>query len=176
MSKKLREQSSLLPSISEVSDTLEARNAPLPYVSSAKRPLFESGRIYSITAVTHRRQPWFHDFFVGRLVIDELRLAEEQGLANSLCWVVMPDHFHWLLQLRQCDLERLLQQVKSRSAKAINQRLQRSGKIWQSGYHDRTLRREEDIRDIARYIVANPLRAGLVKQLANYPLWDAVFL
>ncbi len=73
-------------------------------------------------------------------------------------------------------MERLLQQVKSRSAKAINQRLQRSGKIWQSGYHDRTLRREEDIRDIARYIVANPLRAGLVKQLANYPLWDAVFL
>ena len=76
----------------------------------------ESGRIFSITAVTHCRQPWFHDFFVGRLLIDELRLAEEQDLATSLCWVVMPDHFHWLLQLGQCDLEKLLQQVKSRSA------------------------------------------------------------
>jgi len=136
----------------------------------------ESGRIYSITAVTHCRQPWFHDFFVGRLLIDELRLAEEQDLATSLCWVVMPDHFHWLLQLGQCDLEKLLQQVKSRSAKAINQRLQRSGKVWQSGYHDRALRREDDVRDIARYIIANPLRSGLVTQLANYPLWDAVFL
>lgn len=136
----------------------------------------ESGRIYSITAVTHWRQPLFHDFFVARRLVDELRLAEEQDLATSLCWVVMPDHFHWLLQLGQCDLGRLLQRVKSRSAKTINQCLQRSGRVWQSGYHDRALRREDDIRDIARYIVANPLRAGLVKQLGNYPLWDAVFL
>jgi putative transposase len=42
----------------------------------------------------------------------------------------MPDHFHWLLQLGQGDLGGLLQQVKSRSAKAINRHLQRSGKVW----------------------------------------------
>ena len=78
----------------------------------------EPGRIYAITAVTHCRKALFHDFFVGRLLIDELRLAEAQDLATSLCWVVMPDHFHWLFQLGQCDLEKLLRQVKSRSAKA----------------------------------------------------------
>jgi hypothetical protein len=29
---------------------------------------------------------------------------------------------------------------------------------------------------MARYVVANPLRAGLVQTLRNYPLWDAVWL
>ena len=39
-----------------------------------------------------------------------------------------------------------------------------------------TLRKEEDILEIARYIVANPLRAGLVKKLNDYPLWDAIWV
>ncbi len=30
--------------------------------------------------------------------------------------------------------------------------------------------------DIARYIIANPLHAGLVKQVGDYPFWDAVWL
>jgi hypothetical protein len=29
---------------------------------------------------------------------------------------------------------------------------------------------------MARYVVANPLRAGLVKRLGDYPLWDAIWL
>ena len=48
--------------------------------------------------------------------------------------------------------------------------------IWQGGFHDHALRQEDDVREVARYIVANPLRAGLVEQLADYPHWDAVWL
>jgi hypothetical protein len=33
-----------------------------------------------------------------------------------------------------------------------------------------------DLQSVARYIVANPLRAGLVKHLGDYPLWDAIWL
>jgi REP element-mobilizing transposase RayT len=47
---------------------------------------------------------------------------------------------------------------------------------WQEGFHDHALRREEDLRDIARYIVLNPVRAGLVRNIREYPLWDAVWL
>ena len=66
--------------------------------------------------------------------------------------------------------------TKSRSAIAINRTLRRSGPIWQKGYYDHGLRREEDLRTTARYIVANPLRAGIVKRLADYPHWDAIWL
>ena len=50
------------------------------------------------------------------------------------------------------------------------------GGLWQRGYHDRALRRDEDLKAAARYIVMNPLRAGLVKRPGDYPLWDAVWL
>jgi hypothetical protein len=38
------------------------------------------------------------------------------------------------------------------------------------------VRAEEDLRDAARYIVANPVRAGLCTHVKDYPLWDAVWL
>ncbi|MCE3026019.1 MULTISPECIES: transposase [unclassified Salinicola] len=136
----------------------------------------EIGRIYSVTVVTCQRQAWFHDFAAGQTLAREIYLAQCQGRATSLCWVIMPDHWHWLLQLEQGDLSRLLQRVKSRSAREINRHLGRRGQVWQAGYHERALRREEDLRDVARYIVANPLRAGLTRSLADYPLWDAAWL
>ncbi len=89
----------------------------------------------------------------------------------------MPDHVHWLMQLREtATLENVIQSVKSVSAHRLNRRLRRNGKVWQAGYHDHALRQEEDVQALARYVVANPLRAGLVKRLGDYPLWDAAWL
>jgi hypothetical protein len=51
----------------------------------------------------------------------------------------------------------------------------RPGPVWQPGYHDHALRREEDLVTVSRYLVANPLRAGLVAYIGNYPLWDAIW-
>ena len=60
----------------------------------------ESGQIYLLTAVLLNREPLFRDFYRGRLVVDAIRTAELEGLATSLAWVVMPDHFHWLIELQ----------------------------------------------------------------------------
>ncbi|MGA9470718.1 MAG: transposase, partial [Candidatus Macondimonas sp.] len=49
-------------------------------------------------------------------------------------------------------------------------------RIWQPGFHDRAMRREEDLRSAARYLVGNPLRAGLVEKAGDYPHWDAVWI
>ena len=48
--------------------------------------------------------------------------------------------------------------------------------VWQQGFHDRALRREDDLVKVARYVVANPLRAGLVRKYGDYPLWDAIWV
>ena len=69
-----------------------------------------------------------------------------------------------------------MQGVKSRSAIAINKHLRSQGQVWQKGFHDHALRRGGDLLKTARYVVANPLRAGLAKDLGDYPLWDAVWL
>ncbi|VVO34235.1 REP-associated tyrosine transposase [Pseudomonas fluorescens] len=141
-----------------------------------KARVSEINRIYLLTAVAHQRQPVFGDWRSGRLVVDQLRLADENQLATSLAWVVMPDHFHWLVQLQRGSLAELMCRVKSRSSLAINGLKRGNDRVWQRGYHDRALRRDEDVKAAARYIVMNPLRAGLVNKLGDYPLWDAVWL
>lgn len=136
----------------------------------------EAGRVYLLTAVTAGRVPLFADISLGRLLVHEMRMAQDQQLLLSLCWVVMPDHLHWLIELGGVPLEQTMQQVKSRSAKLINRVRGSEGPVWQKGFHDHALRRDEDMLAVARYIVANPLRAGLVERLADYPLWDAIWL
>jgi len=134
------------------------------------------GCVYLLTTVTWNRRCLFSDWRIGRLVAQSIREAEEHGLAKSYAWVVMPDHFHWLAMLGDCSLGRLMQSVKSRSAIAVNRINNQDGKVWQSGYYDHALRHEENLKDAARYIIANPLRVGLVKRIGDYPLWDAVWL
>ncbi len=133
-------------------------------------------QIYQLTTVTLNRQPIFKDWRIGRLVVTELKRAEQQNLAKSLAWVVMPDHLHWLIELKQSSLPKLMQQIKARSAIAINKTTDNHTQVWQRGYHDIALRDENNLKNLARYIIANPLRAGLVERIGDYPLWDAIWL
>jgi REP element-mobilizing transposase RayT len=133
-------------------------------------------QIYLLTTIVADRDPLFSDWRLGRLVVDQFRLAEEEGAAKSLAWVVMPDHFHWLVELHRDSLSTLMRRAKSRSAHAINRARGMPCHVWQRGFHDRALRKEEDLKHVARYIVANPLRAGLVGKIGDYPLWDAVWI
>jgi len=135
----------------------------------------EPGRIYQLTCVSYRRQHFFSNFASARLVVQAL--MQEQLRAATLCFVLMPDHLHWLIQLQQnISLATIMQSIKSRSSHNINRRLGRTGRVWQQGYHDHGLRREEDVKDTARYIIANPIRAGLVASVMDYPHWDAVWI
>ncbi|EIK96558.1 hypothetical protein PMM47T1_11542 [Pseudomonas sp. M47T1] len=139
-----------------------------------KARLSEPGGFYLLTVVTHERDKVFADWRIGRLLVTELRAAEQH--AQSVAWVVMPDHLHWLVALREGTLAELMCRVKSRSSLRVNQALGGRGRLWQRGYHDRALRREDNIREVARYVIANPLRAGLVARVGDYPLWDAMWL
>lgn len=136
----------------------------------------EQNRIYLLTANTRGREPVFKDYGLGRMVIRQFKEVQEQGIADSLAFVVMPDHFHWLIQLSRGSLGQLMCQVKSLSAKSVNEVIGRTGNLWQPGYHDCALRREDELVMLARYVVANPLRAGLVDKLGDYPLWDAIWV
>ncbi len=129
------------------------------------------GQVYSLTIVTKNREPILGNFKQARKVIQILREVDEQKWATTLCFVVMPDHLHWLMQLGEAKkLSSLIQQIKSWASKAIGK------PIWQKGFYDHALRQEEDVKNIARYIVTNPLRANIVSKLNDYPHWDAIWL
>lgn len=135
-------------------------------------------QIYLLTTVTRDRDPIFGDLSCGRIVVRAMRFHVEQRFVESLGFVVMPDHLHWLVQLRAGEqLDRLMRSFKTYTARRINEHRGTDGQgVWQTGYHDHVVRREEDVVALARYIVANPLRAGLVERAGDYPLWDAIWL
>ncbi|OZY39457.1 transposase [Pseudomonas fragi] len=133
----------------------------------------EHGRVYLLTTVTDHRRPIFSDFHLGRLVVNQLRQAHEDGIVHSIAWVVMPDHFHWLVELRRKTLGELMCRIKSRSSVTVNRASQSASRLWQKGYHDRALRQEDDLKAAARYIIKNPIRAQLTTRIGDYPLWDA---
>ncbi|PKO62234.1 MAG: transposase [Betaproteobacteria bacterium HGW-Betaproteobacteria-18] len=135
------------------------------------------GQVYFVTTVTVGRAPIFDDFKSARCVIREMQQAHTSGRVNSLAWVLMPDHLHWLFQLGDVDvLAQVMQSFKGRSARALNAMNLGKRSVWQNGYHDHALRKEEDVRGVARYLAANPLRAGLVAQIGDYSHWDAAWL
>ena len=132
----------------------------------------EMGRCYLITSTTHKRRKIFSFWLYGRCVVCGMMAVN----ATTLSYVVMPDHIHWLVQLDGGDsLSSCVQKMKSVATKKLRQ-LGVAGEVWQAGFHDRAVRRDEDVIAIARYIVANPLRADLVDSVRDYGLWDAVWI
>lgn len=132
--------------------------------------------IYLITSSTWQQTKVFTEWpyalaavraFTGSGILKDTRL---------LAWVLMPDHAHWLIQLgEERSLSSLVGAMKSASARAV--RKAGYGKqVWRTAYYDRAIRRHEDIEVAARYIVANPLRARLVRRVGDYPFWNAVYL
>jgi REP element-mobilizing transposase RayT len=135
------------------------------------------GQVYFVTTVTHGRVPIFGDW---QMATTTCRLIGDPGLwrdSKLLSWVLMPDHLHALIQLGNDEaLERLIQRVKSVLAQAINRERGGFYPVWAPAFHDRALRAEDDLKAFARYVVANPVRAGLVTRAGDYPFWDAVWL
>lgn len=88
----------------------------------------------------------------------------------------MPDHFHGLIRLDGVrPLSKVVQHLKSSASRECRMR-QPGIRVWARAFHDHALRAEEDIRVAARYLVANPIRAGLVAHAYDYPYWDAMWL
>jgi putative transposase len=131
----------------------------------------QHNQIYHITFTTKNREPIFKIFTNARLVINVLKQSDDLQHTDTLAFVVMPDHVHWLFALgNKHQLHDVVKTIKSKITIKIGQ------PIWQAGYYDHAIRKDENIVSIARYIIANPIRAGLVKRVGDYPHWHAIWL
>jgi REP element-mobilizing transposase RayT len=126
------------------------------------------GACYAITIVTHGRDACFVDAVRARPVMAELA---SNAAAESLAWVVMPDHVHWLFKLRSGSLSHCVQAMKSRCTRLYRGISGSRTPLWQAGFYDHRLRCDEDLIAQARYIVSNPLRRGLANRIEDYPFW-----
>jgi putative transposase len=137
-----------------------------------------ANQIYLISFTTMHRKPVFeNNYEVANIFCKALNDSRLWPDATLLCWVLMPGHVHVLIQLGEAEsLESLINRLKTNTARQVNFCLKRRGQFWANGFHDKAIKFEEEIVDVARYLLLNPIRAGLVRSIGMYPYWDAVWI
>ena len=135
------------------------------------------GQAYILTWATSERRPILHPLDGARAMIRSLIHSDGCGWTETFAFVVMPDHVHWCIRLgyEKC-LSDIVCSVKRYSARELKTLTSLNDRIWQSGFHDRALRSGDDLVATSRYVVANPLRAGLAHKIGDYAHWDAVWM
>jgi putative transposase len=121
---------------------------------------------YLVTLCTAgKRQVFVKGFEYVFFVTVLSRLAGRFGI-EVLTYCFMPDHLHLLLEGTENtylkEFIRVFKQMTSHHCKND------SGSLWQRSYYDRILRRDEDSFAVARYILNNPVRRGLVEEVTEY--------
>jgi putative transposase len=116
--------------------------------------------------------------FTNRQLVETCRTQVQSAFSATAFRLIadcyMPDHLHLLLEglTGGSDFRRCIKQVKQRTSyQAIRFGV---GRLWQPGYHDRILRHDEDLARYIEYILQNPVRAGLVHRVSDYPYASAL--
>jgi len=124
---------------------------------------------YFLTTCTFERRQTFLDHTIATQTIEQFRRTSRDEGFSLLAYCVMPDHAHALLEglTDESDFRRCAKMAKQRSGAAYA--LTSETPLWQKGYYEHVLRDEEDSKEIAFYIIANPVRAGLVQSPDDYP-------
>jgi REP element-mobilizing transposase RayT len=113
---------------------------------------------------------YMEDARVAKVVSNALLHFEGQRY-NLAAWCVMPNHVHVVVQpfsgitggtpVPHFDLPEILHSWKSFTAKEANRLLKRSGEFWQAEYYDHLVRDDADFNHSVRYVLDNPIKAGL---------------
>ena len=104
-----------------------------------------------------------------QFVIESLLWARTQGRIWLLGYVMMDDHFHVLLSLREdATLANIMEGLTRHTARQANRLRGQGGQFWQEGYHDHAIRDEEDLWRHLQYMHENPVRRGWVQKADEY--------
>ena len=118
-----------------------------------------------------RRMEQYCDRGHGTCALADPRIAGAMAAAlrfrdgmhyRLVAWCIMPNHVHVVARLFPgVDLATVLKGWKQFSAKATNHVLGKRGRFWQREYYDRLIRDEQEYGRAIRYVVENPVKAGL---------------
>jgi len=153
----------------------DGASAPSAYPKRKPRPRLPSfdyrgSYAYHIILRTQEGAPYFAKRSFADRCIEHLKALAERLTFRLLAFCFMPDHLHALVlgQKDTADLLRFVQRFKQVTAFEFKQTAGR--RLWQQSFYDRALRLEEDLTQVAEYILGNPVRAGLVANFGEYPL------
>ncbi|MHB0998366.1 MAG: REP-associated tyrosine transposase [Armatimonadota bacterium] len=126
------------------------------------------GIIYHIIIRTAGARKLFHEPTVAADIFNGImtgKIAQESDL-YAVC--LMPNHVHLLLGIKHVNLIDLIKGWKAFTTNHLHQS-GINGDIWQRSFYDHAMRYEENLLATAKYILENPVRAGVVPESSAYP-------
>jgi putative transposase len=126
-------------------------------------------RLYFLTLLTKARRRVFLDATIVAQCREQfLRAATLTDFAIR-AYTYMPDHLHMLVEglAHDADLRAFMKRGKQLSA--YHTKRVTGSQLWVNGYLEWILRHDEDPQRFVRYILLNPVRAGLSDAPGQHP-------
>jgi len=120
--------------------------------------------IYHVSARGNERSPVYWDDGDRYHFLELLAEASEQCRWRSLAYCLMTNHYHLLVQTPEANLARGMRQLNGVYAQSFNRAHGRVGHLFQGRYGARLVQADEHLHAATRYIVRNPVRAGLCRE------------
>jgi len=128
----------------------------------------QPGATYHITSRGNRRQRIFDDDHDRERFLAFLgEVSERYGFVISV-YVLMTNHFHLVLKTTDANLSRGMKWLNGAYAAWYNRRHGRVGHLFGERYKGIHVQTEEYMRRLARYVILNPVRAGMVARPEEY--------
>jgi REP element-mobilizing transposase RayT len=131
------------------------------------------GAFYHVTSRGNARAPIFLEDRDRRLLLRILSdvVARYRWVCHAYC--LMTNHFHLLVETPEANLSRGMRQLNGLYTQRFNRAHERVGHILQGRYGAVLVERDAHLLELARYVVLNPVRAGLVGDAEDYP-WSSL--
>ena len=124
---------------------------------------------YSLTVCTHARAVVFTDHAIVDPILLQIREAAAAFAFVILAYCFMPDHVHVVVEGKtdEADLKRFVKAWKQKTGFEFAKRSRH--RLWQVGFFDHVLRSDESTERQVKYVLGNPVRAGLARTIGEYP-------
>ena len=141
-----------------------------PYTPFCSTFDYQGRYTYLLTCVTHERVRVFADAASVELAVTHFLRASREKSFELVAYCFMPDHVHVVVSALadESDLKAFTKLAKQYSG-YYHARAHDGQRLWQHGSHDHIVRDDVDLLDRLRYVVNNPVAAGLVQRAEDYP-------
>jgi putative transposase len=128
---------------------------------------------YFVTFCALNRRPLFVDATLVASIQSHFLEQAARFACAILVYCFMPDHVHLLIEGLTDDAEMRAFVASAKQKSGFDFAARDGHRLSQKGYYERVVRDEEASAEIIRYILANPVRSGLVAEPAAYPFWGS---
>ena len=133
------------------------------------RSAFPPVGVWHVTTRGVARQRVFRDRADGRFFLAQLDGAVGELELDVLALCLMPNHYHLVVDCARTLLSRALHRINGAHAQMFNRKYRRSGHLWGDRFALWQIRDEPHLRATCKYVLANPVRAGLSETPADWP-------